>query len=110
MEIIDAVAKLAAIAQDTRLRIYRLLVEQGPDGLRAGDIGSELALAPATLSFHLSQLSHAGLIRSRRDGRSIIYMADYDSMRALLGFLTRNCCRRDASDRLSPSLERSPTP
>ena len=88
----QAVEALAALAQETRLRIYRLLVESGPEGLPAGRIGEELDLAPATLSFHLSHLARAGLAQSRQDGRFVIYSADFRNMKALVGYLTENCC------------------
>ena len=89
---IQAVGALAALAQETRLKIYRLLVESGPAGLPAGRIGEELDLAPATLSFHLAQLARAGLAQSRQDGRFVIYSADFRNMNALVGYLTENCC------------------
>ena len=92
MESLDAVTALAALAQHTRLAIFRLLVQTGPGGMAAGQLGSALDLAPATLSFHLKELSHAGLVKSRQDGRFIIYSADFEGMNALLGFLTENCC------------------
>ena len=88
----DAVAALAALAQETRLGIYRLLVEAGPEGLAAGKIGEELDLPPATLSFHLAQLARTGLAKSRQDGRFVIYSADFESMNGLVGYLTENCC------------------
>ena len=96
METLSAVAALGALAQESRLEVFRLLVQAGPDGLAAGEIGERLGIAPATLSFHLAQLRHAGLIGMRRDGRSLIYSADYDSMNGLMGFLTENCCRGSA--------------
>ncbi len=92
-----AVAALAALAQETRLDIYRLLVQAGPGGLPAGRIGERLDLALPTLSFHLAQLKHAGLVAARRDGRSIIYAANYAAMNGLLAYLTENCCRDDAA-------------
>jgi DNA-binding transcriptional ArsR family regulator len=92
MEMTQAVGALAALAQETRLAIHRLLVEAGPEGLPAGRIGEKLDLPPATLSFHLAQLARAGLARSRQDGRFVIYSADFDSMKALVGYLTENCC------------------
>ncbi|MBC7802502.1 MAG: winged helix-turn-helix transcriptional regulator [Candidatus Parcubacteria bacterium] len=92
MELTQAVHSLSALAQETRLGIYRLLVEAGPDGLAAGRIGEELELPPATLSFHLAHLARTGLARSRQDGRYVIYSADFDSMNALVGYLTDNCC------------------
>jgi len=88
----QAVAALAALAQETRLAIYRLLVEAGPQGLAAGKIGEELDLPPATLSFHLAQLARTGLAKSRQDGRFVFYSADFDGMNGLVGYLTENCC------------------
>jgi DNA-binding transcriptional ArsR family regulator len=87
-----AVDALAALAQATRLAVYRLLVEAGPQGLAAGAIGERLELPPATLSFHLAHLSRAGLVKSRQEGRFVIYSADFASMNALVGYLTENCC------------------
>jgi ArsR family transcriptional regulator len=92
MDSSKAVEALGALAQETRLQIFRLLVEAGR-GLPAGRIGARLELPPATLSFHLNQLRHAGLIRYRREGRSLIYAAEYGAMNDLLGYLTENCCR-----------------
>src|ERR1700720_91919 len=88
----DAVAALAALAQDNRLDIFRLLVEAGPDGMSAGSVSGALKLAPNTLTFHFDRLREAGLVTVRRDGRSMIYSARFDTMNALLGFLTDNCC------------------
>ena len=93
MEKTDAVTALAALAQDSRLDVFRLLVQAGPDGLSAGQVAAALALAPHTLTFHFDRLRHAGLVTCRRAGRSIIYAARYDSMRALLAYLTENCCQ-----------------
>ena len=92
METIRALEALSALAQETRLKVYRLLVEAGPQGLPAGRIGEDLDLPPATLSFHLAHLARAGLARSRQDGRFVIYSADFDNMNALVGYLTENCC------------------
>lgn len=92
MENKKVVDKLGALAQESRLAIFRLLVEAGPAGLPAGEIGQRLNLPPATLSFHLSQLSHAGLVRFLRKGRSLIYSADFAEMVGLVSFLTENCC------------------
>jgi DNA-binding transcriptional ArsR family regulator len=92
MEYSHVVDALAALAHETRLRVFRLLVEAGPEGLAAGAIGETLALAPATLSFHLAHLSRTGLARSRQEGRFVIYSAAFDSMNRLVGFLTENCC------------------
>src|SRR5947209_2929349 len=92
MEKLSVVSALAALAQDNRLDVYRLLVQAGPDGVAAGDIAARLRLAPNTLTFHFDRLRNAGLISVRRDGRSMIYAARYETMKALLGYLTENCC------------------
>ena len=92
MEKPDAVAALAALAQDNRLDVFRLLVQAGPAGLPAGEVASALDLAPNTLTFHFDRLRSAGLVTVRRDGRSMIYAARFETMNALLGFLTENCC------------------
>jgi len=92
MQIPTAVEALSALAHASRLAVFRLLVRAGPEGLRAGEIAREVGALPNTLSSHLTILAHAGLIRSRRDGRAILYSADYDGMRALLGFLMDDCC------------------
>jgi len=88
-QIVDA---LSALAHDTRLKVFRLLIEAGPEGLAAGAIGEKLELPPATLSFHLAHLARAGLARGRQDGRFVIYSADFQSVNELVGFLTENCC------------------
>lgn len=93
MEINSAVAALAALAQATRLSVYRMLVEAGAEGLAAGRLADGLSVAPASLSFHLKELLHAGLVRAQQDGRYVIYSANYEAMNALLGYLTENCCR-----------------
>ena len=92
MEMAEAIKRLSALAQDSRLAVFRLLVKAGPDGLAAGEISRALDIAPNTLSAQLLVLSNAGLIRARRDGRSIIYSADFDAMSGLLLFLTEDCC------------------
>jgi ArsR family transcriptional regulator len=92
MDQIDAVAKLGALAQENRIAIFRLLVEAGRAGLPAGAIGERLGLPGPTLSFHLAQLKQAGLVACRREGRSLIYGADFPAMNQLLAFLTENCC------------------
>jgi len=92
MEKIDVVAALAALAQDNRLDVYRLLVQAGPGGLAAGDVAEKLKLAPNTLSFHFERLRNAALVTVRRDGRSLIYAARFETMNDLLGYLTDNCC------------------
>jgi DNA-binding transcriptional ArsR family regulator len=92
MKKIIALASLGALALETRLDIFRLLVQAGGGGVAAGEIGDRLRLALPTLSFHLAQLKHAGLVLARRQGRSIIYAANYGAMSALLAYLTENCC------------------
>ncbi len=87
-----AIKRLSALAQDSRLAVFRLLVKAGPDGVAAGEIARALDITPNTLSAQLSILSNAGLVASRRDGRSIIYTADFDAMTALLVYLTEDCC------------------
>lgn len=92
VETTRALAALAALSQEHRLGVFRLLVEHAPEGLAAGAIAERLNLAPATLSFHLKELSHAGLIAPRQDGRFIWYRADLQTMNGLVGYLTDNCC------------------
>src|SRR5262245_52090348 len=89
----DAIDALGALAQETRLAIFRLLVRQGPDGLPSGTIAERLEIPAPTMSFHLAYLSRAGLVTSRREGRSILYAADYSGMNALLAYLTEDCCQ-----------------
>jgi DNA-binding transcriptional ArsR family regulator len=86
------VSSLGALAQETRLDIFRLLVQRGPEGIAAGEIAQRLGLPSATLSFHLNQLRFAGLVSSRRKSRSIIYSANFKAMAELVGYLTENCC------------------
>jgi DNA-binding transcriptional ArsR family regulator len=88
----DAVRALSALAQESRLEVFRLLVRTGPDGLAAGELSERLGLPPATMSFHLKELTNAGLITSRRESRSIIYSADFAHMQKLIDFLLENCC------------------
>ena len=88
----DAVAALAALAQDNRLDVFRLLVQAGPEGMPAGAIASALDLPPNTLTFHFDRLRMAGLVTARREGRSMIYAAQFERMNALLAFLAENCC------------------
>ncbi len=92
MKSAEAVIALEALAQESRLGIFRLLVEAGPEGLPAGRIAERMSLPGATLSFHLSQLKHAGMIAFKREGRSLIYSAAFPAMNSLVGFLTDNCC------------------
>ena len=88
-----AVSALAALAQDNRLDVFRLLVQAGPDGMPAGRVAEALRLAPNTLTFHFDRLRDAGLVTVRRDGRSMIYAARFETMNGLLAFLTENCCK-----------------
>ena len=97
MDIKSAVLQLSSIAQEARLEIFRLLVQAGPDGLPAGSIGESLLIPASTLSFHLKELSHAGLVNSRQVSRFIYYSANYEAMNGLLAYLTENCCA-DAKD------------
>jgi len=103
MEKTDAVAALSALAQENRLAVFRLLVAAGPEGMPAGRVAQALDLASNTLTFHFDRLRMAGLVTVRRDGRSMIYAAQFQTMNALLGFLTENCCR-GAADTCAPSV------
>ncbi len=115
MQTKHAVESLGALAHEHRLGIYRLLVEQGPDGLSAGAIGEAVGLAPSSLTFHLQTLHRAGLIVQRRESRSLIYSVDFDAMNDLVGYLTENCCAgsggscataREPASRSKPSKRR----
>jgi DNA-binding transcriptional ArsR family regulator len=114
MESEQAVAALAALAQATRLAIYRLLVQAGPAGLNVGEINEALDVAPATLSFHLKELARAGLIENRQEGRFIYCRANFAGMNELLDFLTENCCEASgaacSTPRCAPARSASPTP
>lgn len=113
MENKSAVIALAALAQETRLSVFRLLIEAGPEGMSVGSIGEKLGVAPATLSFHLKELSHAGLVVSRHESRFIYYMTDFAQMAALMTFLTQNCCKGMPQECLSvmeTALENCCTP
>lgn len=103
MEEFDVVKALAALAQPHRLRIFRLMVVAGPVGLTPGAITEALEIPAATLSFHLKELSHAGLISQERQGRHLIYRADFARMNALLAYLTENCCQGEACAPVKPS-------
>jgi ArsR family transcriptional regulator, arsenate/arsenite/antimonite-responsive transcriptional repressor len=105
MEKTDAVAALAALAQDNRLDVFRLLVQAGPEGMPAGAVADALDLAPNTLTFHFDRLRTAGLVTAKREGRSIIYAAKFEQMNALVGFLTENCC---AGVSCAPAVECKP--
>ena len=92
METKNAITSLAALAHDSRLAVFRLLVQAGPEGLAASKISEALEIPPSSLSFHLKELSHAGLLTGTQDGRYIHYAANYDAMNGLIAFLTENCC------------------
>lgn len=96
METIEASERLAALGHETRLTIFRLLVQAGPEGVSAGVISEQMDLPAATLSFHLAHLNRVGLIKGRQEGRFIFYSADYPTMDDLLAYLTHNCCQGDA--------------
>src|SRR5215831_18049508 len=115
MEKSSAVAALAALAQDNRLDVFRLLVEAGPDGMPAGEVADALGLAPNTLTFHFDRLRAAGLVTVRRAGRSMIYAARFETMNALLSYLTDNCCgglaeRCEPVPSCKPARKRSKVP
>jgi ArsR family transcriptional regulator len=97
MDIESAVEALAALAQESRLSIFRLLVQTGKEGLAAGILGERLGVPPATMSFHLKTLAHAGLIKSRTEGRFVIYSANFTGMNDLIAFLTEHCCAGDVA-------------
>lgn len=101
--VVDA---LAALAQPTRLAIYRALVARGPEGLAAGEVAVKLKVSPATLSFHFKTLSHAGLIESRQEGRFVFYSANFAVMNGMVAYLTENCCGGN-SDACKPTKQSS---
>jgi DNA-binding transcriptional ArsR family regulator len=103
----NAVSALAALAQDNRLDVFRLLVQAGPDGMPAGRVAEALNLAPNNLTFHFDRLRDAGLVTVRREGRSMIYAAHYETMNDLISFLTENCCE-GAPGKLTPPAVRKP--
>ncbi len=112
METLHAAEFLAALGHESRLAIFRLLIEAGPQGMNASAIGEHLDLAPATLSFHLAHLSRVGLIRGQRESRFIRYSADYATMDELIAFLTHNCCQGEAclpkTAACQPTVKRRP--
>jgi len=108
MTIIDtksAVTALGALAQESRLAVFRLLVTAGPPGMNAGAIADTLGLPAPSLSFHLKELAHAGLIDGRQQGRYVIYSANYDTMQALIDFLLENCCAAQQCGREPDTME-----
>jgi ArsR family transcriptional regulator len=106
MESRTAIASLAALAQDARLAIFRLLVQKGPSGLCVGDIAAKFDMAPATLSFHLKELTSARLLVARQEGRFIYYAPDFGEMDALVSYLTENCCGGDDCGPVSKPVAR----
>jgi ArsR family transcriptional regulator len=106
MKISDAVSVLNALAQESRLGIFRYLIQSGPAGAPAGRIGEHLEVHSATLSFHLNALKHAGLISARRESRSIIYTANFARMSDLIGYLTENCCKGEPRRRATAKVSR----
>ena len=104
METKNALAALNAVAQESRLAVFRLLVQAGPAGMAASKIADRLAIAPSSLSFHLKELSHAELLTQKQDGRFIIYAANFATMNALIGFLTDNCCTGNLCTPTAPTV------
>jgi ArsR family transcriptional regulator len=103
------VRALNALAHETRLSIFRLLVVAGPEGLAAGELARQIGISPSSLSFHLKDLSHVDLVKPKQEGRFIIYSANFDAMTGLIGFLTENCCAGAAcapTDRLKCPIEK----
>jgi DNA-binding transcriptional ArsR family regulator len=98
MNLDTAIIALSALSQETRLRVFKLLIEYGRDGTPAGALSDQLGIPHNTLSFHLSHLAHAGLVTSRKQGRQMIYAANCDAMEALLGYLRENCCIREEGE------------
>lgn len=110
MEKTDAAAALAALAQENRLDVFRLLVQAGSEGMPASAVAEALDLAPNTLTFHFDRLRTAGLVNARRDGRSVIYAAQYEKMNALIDFLTENCCGGAPAAACKPARKRNKVP
>lgn len=104
METKAVLAALAALAQESRLATFRLLVQLGPAGMAASKIAEQLDIAPSSLSFHLKELTHAGLIVSRQEGRFVIYSANFDTMNGVLAFLTENCCAGESCSATSAAV------
>jgi DNA-binding transcriptional ArsR family regulator len=107
MDAAQAVSALGALAQEHRLALFKLLVQAGPDGMPAGRIAEALGVPNSSLSFHLTQLTNAGLISPQRQGRSLIYSADYATMNAVVGYLMENCCQGGACAAPAESQERN---
>jgi len=107
MDSSHAIRALSALAQEHRLEAFRLLVQAGETGLAAGVLAERLGIPASSMSFHLAQLANAGLVAQRRNGRSILYRADYAAMDGLLGYLTENCCGGEPCGAEAPSQERA---
>ena len=105
----QAIAGLAALAQENRLDMFRLLVRAGPEGMPAGEVSSALGISPNTLTFHFDRLREAGLVTVRREGRSMIYAAQFDGMNSLIGYLTENCCQGANANCAAPVCEPTPS-
>lgn len=103
------ITALAALAQESRLAIFRLLVQAGPEGLAAGKISETLGIAPSSLSFHLKELAHAELVHTRHESRFVIYSANYAQMNAVLAYLTENCCGGNPCDPIQFQPYKTPT-
>ena len=110
METKAALLALAALSQDSRLRVFRTLVQAGPEGLAAGRIAELTGIVPSSLSFHLKELAHADLIESRQDGRFVIYTARFVTMNGLIGYLTENCCGGNPCGPSGAACATAPTP
>jgi DNA-binding transcriptional ArsR family regulator len=104
----QAITGLAALAQENRLDTFRLLVQAGPEGMPAGEVSSALGISPNTLTFHFDRLREAGLVTVRREGRSMIYAAQFDAMNSLIGYLTENCCQGARAACATPACEQTP--
>lgn len=109
MNLDTAIIALSALSQETRLKVFKLLIEYGRNGAAAGTLSDQLDIPHNTLSFHLSHLSHAGLVTSRKQGRSIIYVANCDAMERLLAYLNENCCIREKGDSATCNTDCKPT-
>lgn len=106
MEIYEAIEAFSSLSQETRLKVLRLLIEYGRDGAMAGKIAEQLKIPDNTLSFHLSHMSRAGLVTSKKEGRSIIYFANQKLIEGLISFLDQNCCKRETSSKNKKCIER----
>lgn len=108
MKTLQALAGLAALAQENRLDMFRLLVQAGPEGMPAGEVSSALGISPNTLTFHFDRLREAGLVTVRREGRSMIYAAQFAAMNSLIGYLTENCCKGASTTCAATACEPAP--